>query len=109
MWAKLQNKDVGDYKFYALNDSDAQIRSAFIINGLLNTFEILNMSGHKIKSFGVREFLMAGFFNSNQPLTLFIAKVLLSIISGGLTSGCNAGLGISAGVFALVVFLRRKK
>ncbi len=111
LWELVQSQDVSGYKFYGLNDSeasDAQVKSAFILNGLLNTWELLTMSGRKMDKFGVREFFMVGFFNSSQPLSLFIAKTVLALLTGGL-SGCNAGIAGALGAVVLVWFIRKRR
>ena len=111
LWELVQSQDVSGYKFYGLNDSeasDAQVQSAFILNGLLNTWELLTMSGRKMDKFGVREFFMVGFFNSSQPLSLFIAKTVLALLTGGL-SGCNAGIAGALGAVVLVWFIRKRR
>ena len=94
-WEALKGKSIDDYKFYALNDSDlgeGQLQPAFI-NGLLSTWELFTMSGEKMNSFGVREFLMVGFLNAGKPFSLYLAKLLLALLLGG----CDAGLGFLAG------------
>lgn len=105
LWSRIQGQDISNYKIYALNDSESEASSAFILNGLLNTWEILTMSGEKMDKFGVREFLMVGFLNASKPLCLFVAKLLLSLLTGGL-AGCNAGVA-GAGVLVIaLVFMR---
>ena len=107
IWEEVQDKEVSDFKIYGLADSEEEINAAFII-GLINTWEVFTLTGHKMERFGLREFLMVGFLNSGQPLTLFVAKLLLSFFTGGLAAACNAGFGV--GAFALlVVMLRRRR
>ena len=92
----IQNQNIADYKFYALNDSDLgdkQMQPA-IINGLVNTFEIFSLSGEKMTKFSVKEFLMVGFLNAGKPFSFYLGKLLLSVLTGGLgglAGGCSTG------------------
>ena len=85
------------------------LKASFII-GLLNSWELLTLKGEKLQM-SAREFLMVGFLNSGEPLTLFLAKAILSIVTGG-AGGCNVGLGlvsiIITGVAAKKLFKRKK-
>ncbi len=111
VWSEVQNKDVSDFKFYGLTDSGTnagEFRSSFIM-GVISTWELYTLTGRKMRNFGVKEFLFAGFLNTSQPFTLFAAKVLLSVLTGGISSlatGCNSFL--SAGAVVLFMILLRK-
>ena len=97
LWKELEGKNVEEVKIYLQSNSEVlnnSVNASFI--GILNYWELLTLTGHKMKSFGLREFLIGGFLNSGEPLTLFIAKLILSFFTGGL-SGCNSGLGFLCG------------
>ena len=99
--AEFESTDVFPAVYQA---SDGQVKTAFLY-GLLNTFEVLTMSGEKLK-FGAKEFLMVGFLNASKPLSLYIGKILLALLMGG----CNSGFGVA--VLALIVggfFISQKK
>lgn len=110
MWETVQGKSIADYKFYALNDSDLgkdQMRPA-IINGLLGTWELFTMTGEKMDSFGVREFLMVGFLEASKPFSLYLARLIIMLLLGG----CNSGIAphaATAGLLLLIVFAILKK
>ena len=111
-WELVQDKDIADYKFYALNDSnlgDNQMQPA-IINGLMNTFEIFSLSGKKLTKFGVKEFFMVGFLDAGKPFSLYLGKLLLSFLTGGLgglIGGCNTGFFPFVITAVVVVGLKR--
>lgn len=110
LWGLLESQDISSYKIYALNDSEAsdtEVSSAFI-NGLLSTVEILTMSGQRMEKFGVREFLMVGFLKSGVPLSMYVAKVILALLTGGL-GACNAGYAGAISAIVLVWFIRRRR
>ena len=90
-FAELEGVSVKDTRVYALNDSEVEIMPSFIM-GLLNTFELLTMSGEKMDKIGVREFLLIGLLDSSQPLSLYLAKILLMLLLGG----CGFGWGLPA-------------
>ena len=104
LYELLKDKNISDFKFYGLNDSDTPETSSSFIIGLVNTWEVLTLSGEKMDTFGVREFLMVGFLNAGRPLSMYIAKILLMLLAGG----CEAGLGISS-LIALAVFLKLRR
>ena len=93
---------------YALSDDElpeeAQVVASFL-PGLLNTWELLTLSGEKLE-FGAREFLMVGFLNAGTPFSVYLTKILLALLAGG----CDTGLGL-AGLAALTaaffIFRRR--
>ena len=99
--AEFESADVFPAVYQA---SDGQVKTAFIF-GLLNTFELLTMSGEKLK-FGAKEFLMVGFLNASKPLSLYIGKILLALLMGG----CNFGFGVTVLVLTAVgLFISQKK
>lgn len=110
LWEQLQDQDAEQFRAYIMSDERAN-NSTFrkSILGVLNTIEILSISGEKISKIGLREFLMAGFLNSGEPLSLYIAKIILSLLLGG----CNQGFGILILAiptgFLTLKFFRRKK
>ena len=95
----IKGTEAKDLKVYALSDSEIEIMPS-IISGLLNTFELLTMSGEKINTIGVREFLLIGLLESSKPMSLYLAKILLALLLGG----CNPGFGVAA-IFAVSVFV----
>ena len=102
----LKGKRVSDLKIYSLTDSAAHSSgtNASIINGLLNTWEILSLNGEKLDTFGVREFLMVGFLDAGTPFSMYIAKILLAILAGG----CNTCLTLSGFILASLVLLKKR-
>ncbi len=111
VWEEVKSKDVKDFKFYGLADTEevsGQFKASFIL-GLINTYEIYTLTGTKMKTFGVKEFLMVGLLNSGQPFTLFVAKTLLAILTGGLGAGCNSGFFVSAAALGIIIvkFIRK--
>ena len=101
----LRGKSVSDFKTYALNDSDLgddQMRQAFII-GLINTWEVYTLTGTKMDTFGVKEFLLVGMLNAGKPFSLYVAKMLLMLLAGGCSSGIipSAVAVIIAGTFII--------
>ena len=100
---KLQGLTADEVRVYALNDSEIEIMPS-IITGILNTFELLTMSGEKINTIGVREFLLVGLLESGKPLSVYLAKMLIMLLLGG----CNYGWGIAA-IFAVPVVMALTK
>ena len=100
---KLQGLTADQVRVYALNDSEIEIMPS-IITGILNTFELLTMSGEKINTIGVREFLMIGLLESGKPLSVYLAKLLIMLLMGG----CNFGWGIASllAVPAVMIFAK---
>ena len=104
LWEKVKDQSTSGYKFYALNDSDAEVSAAVLpLNGIAATWEIFTLNGEKLKQFGLKEFLMVGFLNAGKPLSVYIAKILLMLLAGG----CNIGIStislLSAIFFALKI------
>ena len=104
----LNADDVSVFGFDVSLEGSSVKSSFFMLNGILNTMELLKITGHKLDKFGLREFLMVGLFNSSQPFTLFLAKAIISILTGGL-GGCNAGLGIIGIASVMAFIIRRRK
>ena len=96
--------DEGEYVPIAMAASDGKIKVSFI-TGLLNTFELLTMSGEKMQ-FGMKKFLMVGFLNAGKPMSLYIAKLILALLLGG----CNTGIvpAISLALLGVIVLKHRK-
>ena len=96
---------VNDLKMYALYDdgSSEQVNTS-ILPGLINTWELLTLSGEKLE-FGAREFLMVGFLNAGTPFSVYLTKILLALLMGG----CDSGLGL-AGIIVITstLFIFRK-
>ncbi|MBQ7216306.1 MAG: leucine-rich repeat domain-containing protein [Synergistaceae bacterium] len=111
VWEMLQSQDIKNYKFYALNDSELgkdQMRPVFI-NGLLNTWELFTLTGEKLDSFGVREFLMVGLLQAGKPFSLYLAKLIIMLLLGGCTTGI--GLSFTGAVILSIIaakLIRRK-
>ncbi|MBQ7220211.1 MAG: hypothetical protein IJS28_04445 [Synergistaceae bacterium] len=82
----LNGQSVENFRVYALTDSDSRDVNASFITGLLNTWEILSLSGERFDKFGVKEFLMVGFLNAGQPLSMYLGKILLALLMGGCES-----------------------
>lgn len=109
LWAQLENQNVEDFKIYLQSNPEVLSNSVNIsFWGVLNSMEILTMSGRKLKTFGFKDFLLGGFLNSTQPLTLFIAKAILAFFTGGLGAGCNAGFAGAICFLVLWRFLRKR-
>lgn len=114
-WAEVKNKDVSNYKVYALNDDPDTVEiQPTLINGLIGTWEIFTLSGERLEKFGVREFLMVAVLDAGKPLTLYLAKVLLRVLLA-LLGGCNSGIiftlpGAMTGIIlgGVILKIRRK-
>ena len=111
VWEEVKGKPVSDYTIYALND-DEELTDAFsgqmkgsFINGVISLWEL---SGGKMDSFGVKEFVIAGLLQSGTPFSLYLTKILLALLMGGCSSGVNFVL-LSAVIIVLaaVKFSRR--
>ena len=90
---------------YALSDTDLDIEIApAFITGILNTFELLTMTGEKMDTIGLREFLLIGLLDAGKPLSLYLAKLLIMLLLGG----CSYGWGMSAllAVPAVMIFTK---
>ena len=114
LFRQLEGLSIEDIGVYAFTSGTSSVNSSFffMLNGILNTWEILSVTGkrfHKFDKFGVREFLMIGFLNSSQPFTMYLAKAILSIMTGGLGGGCNAGLGLVSAACAVMFLIHRKE
>ena len=113
LYEQIKGVSINDLRAYALYDNGeddpesetAQVRASFII-GLLNTWELLTLSGEKLK-FSAQTFLMVGILNAGTPMSVYLAKILLLLLGG-----CNTGAGI-AGLIAVgvsaIYFIRRRK
>lgn len=99
---RIYSADVTPADFIAISS----VKPSFLF-GLLNTFEFLSMSGEKM-SLGAKEFLMVGFLNASKPLSLYLARIILSLLLGG----CNTGFGVVGigvlGFLAFKIFKRKK-
>ena len=101
----VKDKDVSEYKFYMLNDSDLgekQMQPAFI-TGLMNTFELFSLSGEKMTKFGVKEFLMVGLLNAGKPFSFYLGKLLLALLMGG----CKIAFVPSIVLIAIILKLKK--
>lgn len=85
--------------------------------GIINTWEILTMSGEKVEpqNLGIREFLMVGLLRNSTPLTIFLANLIpgvgqvLSAIAAVLGGGCNLSSGFAAGLLVMALILFRNR
>ena len=75
-----------ELKVYAIANSDSQAQAA-LISGILNTWEILSLSGEKIDTIGARELLMVGLLNAGQSFSMFLTKLIIAFLAGGCTTG----------------------
>ena len=111
VWEMLKSHDIADYKFYALNDSEAgsEEASPAFINGLISTWELFTLNGEKMTSFGVKEFLMVGFLNAGKPFSVYLARMIIMLLLGGCNSGLVPGV-LSAVILGVVIikFCRRR-
>ena len=108
LYEQVKDVKVEDLKVYYMISGDKpleQLNASFV--GLLNTAELLTLKGEKLR-FGTREFLLAGFLNSGQPISLFIAKVMLAFLTGGI-AGCNGGIGILGLVLIIAFRISQRK
>ena len=107
IWDEVQGRQISDYKFYGLNDDRSEVSASFI-TGLINTWELFTLTGNKMNSFGVREFVMVVLLNAGRPLSLYLAKLLIMLLLGGCNTGVTASVMITA-VIAGVIALRFTK
>ena len=116
LFREIEGLNVDDVRIYGFteNAADAEARSSmiFMLNGIMNTVELLTLSGKRFDKFSSREFLMVGFLDSSQPFTMYMAKVVKAVVSaltgGGSGGGCSAGTGIIE-VSAVLSFIFRRK
>ncbi|MBQ7220147.1 MAG: hypothetical protein IJS28_04120 [Synergistaceae bacterium] len=102
---KLKGLSAEEVRVYALSDTDLDIEIApAFITGILNTFELLTMTGEKMDTIGLREFLLIGLLDAGKPLSLYLAKLLIMLLLGG----CSYGWGMSAllAVPAVMIFTK---
>lgn len=111
-FSDLDGTAVGRVRVFALNDTEAgssglEVRSS-IINGIVNTFELLSLSGEKIEQIGARELLMIGLLEAGESFSVYLAKILIALLMGG----CNQGMGLlylASAVMVFVLLRRRRK
>ena len=110
LFSQIESADINTVAMYAFAAvmGDANVNASFMVNGLVGTWELLTVSGRKFDKFTMKEFLMVGFLDAGEPFTLFLAKAILSVLTGGLGAGCNTGLGL-AGMSAVMFILLLKK
>ena len=107
LYALVKDKDISGYKFYGLSGSNAEVSSA-AVSRVLDSCELLSMSGEKVNSFGGSEFLMAGFINSVNPFSVYLAKVNQDSSGDSSSSGGGCNSGIMTGAAAILVLLAVK-
>ncbi len=99
LFAEVQGMKTSDLKMYAIPAANSQV-NASVINGIMNTWELLSLTGEKIDTIGVRELLMVGVLEAGQSFSMFLAKLLIAILAGGCTTGFTfAALFITATLF----------
>lgn len=109
--ASLVGLDISSVKMYALKNSDfsdASVKSSFysLINGILNYGELTTLTGHKAKTL-TGKMLAIGLLQGSQPFSMFLAKAVLSVLTGG-SSGCMmTGAGM-AGLLVLGLIVRKR-
>ena len=106
VWEMLQSQDIRDYRFYALNDStlgDKQVQPAFI-SGLVSTWELFTMTGERMDSFGVKEFLLVGLLEAGKPFSFYLAKMIITL----LLAGCDSGINPSVIHIAITILIARE-
>ena len=111
LYEQIKGVSVNDLRVYALYDDGkdkaetSRVRAS--ITGLMNTFELLTLSGEKLE-FGAKEFLMVGLLNAGTPFSVYLTKILMMLLMGG----CDSGLGLAGlaalGLGAIYFTLRRK-
>lgn len=55
-------------------------------------------------SFGFKEFFLVGLLDSGKPFSLYLAKIILALLTGG---ACNFGAGFITGGSILVFMLMK--
>ena len=105
-------KSVNDIKIYALGQKDfssSSIKDSFwsLINGLLNYGELTSLTGKKINSLPAKV-LAIGMLQAGQPFSVFLAKLLVSILTGA-SGGCVTGIGLFASMSAIAIFIRLRR
>lgn len=107
VFEQVRDKDVKNFKFYGLTDSESEfisgdVKSSFVI-GLLNTWELFSLTGEKMEVFSLKTFLFAGLMNAGTPFTVYLGKLLLMLLAG-----CDTGLTPSLISFLIlgVIILR---
>ncbi|MBQ7215573.1 MAG: hypothetical protein IJS39_06275 [Synergistaceae bacterium] len=110
LYERIKGVSVNELKVYALHDdgrtSSADVGASFI-TGLLNTWELLTLTGEKME-FGMKEFLMVGLLNAGTPFSVYLTKLIIMLLLGG----CASGLGIAGfavvSLGAVFLIIRRK-
>ena len=111
--AELVSQDINSVKMYALNNaefSDSSARSAVlgIINGILNYGELTTLTGEKPKTL-LGKMLAVGFLQGSQPFSMFLAKAIVAVLTGGAGGACSlTGAGMLL-CLSVVVMVRRMK
>ncbi|MBQ7221628.1 MAG: hypothetical protein IJS28_11680, partial [Synergistaceae bacterium] len=105
LYEQIRGVSINELKIYALYDDGTgeQVNTSFI-TGLLNTWELLTLTGEKME-FGAREFLMIGFLNAGTPFSVYLTKLLIALLMGG----CDAGLGVAGLALTAAFFILRRK
>ena len=100
----LVGRKVSELNLYYAEDGDfvsssasGQARTAFgllgLVNGVTGSFEVSNLFGVKLDTLP-KQFLATMFLSAGKSLTVYIAKILLAILTG-----CNAGFGLIGAAF----------
>ena len=84
LFETVKGMSVNNLKVYSLADSESQPQAA-LISGILNTWELLSLSGEKIDTIGTRELLMVGLLEAGQSFSMFLAKLIIALLAGGCT------------------------
>ncbi len=117
LFKQINGVNMNDFKIYSEDVSISSLQTSSLnsdfnfnsfnssfIFGLLNTFECLTMTGKKLE-FGTRDFLMVGFLNSGKPLSIYIARIIIALLTGG----CNSGFGITGLIIVTVIIFTLAK
>ena len=89
LWEKVRGQNVSGFKFEGMSDLDSSAAIASLLSGIVSTWEVLTMSGEKMDTFGVREFLMVGLLEAGRPLSVYLLKIIIAILAGGCSSGTS--------------------